>query len=87
MSCSGKSPAGECSELFACGTAAIVSPIGAGRQDGREYAPMRIDAVAKELREALLAIQERRAPDPFGWTRESRDSPLPYKARQYPVPT
>jgi hypothetical protein len=22
------------------------------------------------LREALLAIQERRAPDPFGWTRE-----------------
>jgi hypothetical protein len=26
--------------------------------------------VAKHLREALLAIQERRAPDPFGWTRE-----------------
>jgi hypothetical protein len=26
--------------------------------------------VAAQLREALLAIQERRAPDPFGWTRE-----------------
>jgi len=63
--------AGECSELFACGTAAIVSPIGAlADQNGREYAPTRIDAIAKELREALLAVQERRAPDPFGWTRD-----------------
>jgi branched-chain amino acid aminotransferase len=62
---------GECSELFACGTAAIVSPIGAFVDaDGREYAPKRIDALAAELREALLAVQERRAPDPFGWTRE-----------------
>jgi hypothetical protein len=32
--------------------------------------PVKVDVVAKELREALLAIQERRAPDPFGWTRE-----------------
>jgi branched-chain amino acid aminotransferase len=62
---------GECSELFACGTAAIVSPIGAFVDtDGREYAPQRIDALAAELREALLAVQERRAPDPFGWTRD-----------------
>jgi|SRR5271165_1031770 len=29
-----------------------------------------VDAVAAQLRDALLAIQERRAPDPFGWTRE-----------------
>jgi branched-chain amino acid aminotransferase len=63
--------AGDCSELFACGTAAIVSPIGVlADSDGREYAPMRIDAVAAELRAALLAVQERRAPDPFGWTRD-----------------
>ncbi len=67
----GQISAGECSELFACGTAAIVSPIGVlADQNGREYAPMRIDAIAKELREALLAVQERRAPDPFGWTRD-----------------
>jgi hypothetical protein len=38
--------------------------------DGREYKLRQTDVVAKQLREALLAIQERRAPDPFGWTRE-----------------
>ncbi len=62
---------GECTEVFACGTAAIVSPIGLlTDRDRREYVPIRIDAVAAQLREALLAIQERRARDPFGWTRE-----------------
>jgi branched-chain amino acid aminotransferase len=62
---------GECSELFACGTAAIVSPIGVlAEEDGREYAPHVVDGVARRLREALLAIQERRAPDPFNWTRD-----------------
>jgi branched-chain amino acid aminotransferase len=62
---------GECTEVFACGTAAIVSPIGLlSDRDRREYVPKRIDAVAAQLREALLAIQERRAPDPFGWTRD-----------------
>ena len=62
---------GECSELFACGTAAIVSPIGVlGEADGVEYAPRSVDVVAARLREALLAIQERRAADPFGWTRD-----------------
>jgi len=62
---------GECTEVFACGTAAILSPIGQlTDRDRREYVPRQIDAVAAQLREALLAIQERRAPDPFGWTRE-----------------
>ena len=62
---------GECTEVFACGTAAILSPIGLLKdRDRREYVPQRVDAVAAQLREALLAIQERRAPDPFGWTRE-----------------
>lgn len=62
---------GRCSELFACGTAAIVCPIGALVEgDGHEYVLGKSDAVAKHLRESLLAIQERRAPDPFGWTRE-----------------
>jgi branched-chain amino acid aminotransferase len=64
---------GECSEVFACGTGAIVSPIAMfADRDHQEYIPVRIDAVAAQLREALLAIQERRAPDPFGWTREVR---------------
>jgi branched-chain amino acid aminotransferase len=60
-----------CSEVFACGTAAIVAPIAeVADVDGAHYKPARIDEVARRLREALLAIQERRAPDPFGWTKE-----------------
>src|SRR6202034_1474174 len=62
---------GRCAEMFACGTAAIVAPIALLVEgDGREYQLQQTDGVAKHLREALLAIQERRAPDPFGWTRE-----------------
>ncbi|MDE2305150.1 MAG: branched-chain amino acid aminotransferase [Gammaproteobacteria bacterium] len=62
---------GACEEVFACGTAAIVSPISVlADRDGREYTPKTIDGVAARLREALLAIQERRAADPFGWTRD-----------------
>ena len=62
---------GECSEIFASGTAATVGPIGAlVDRATREYVPRRIDEVAATLRKALLAIQERRAPDPFGWTRD-----------------
>jgi branched-chain amino acid aminotransferase len=80
---------GRCSELFACGTAAIVSPIevlaerdpkAVGDEHGplREYGPKNVDVVAARLREALLAIQERRAPDIFGWTRDV--APLPCTA-------
>ena len=66
---------GECSEVFACGTAAIVAPIAVlGDLDGREFMPQNVDVVARELRESLLAIQERRSPDTFGWT---RDVPAP----------
>ena len=67
---------GECSELFACGTAAIVCPISVlADSNSREHAPRELDVVASRLREALLAIQERRANDPFGWTRDV--GPLP----------
>ena len=62
---------GECSEVFACGTAAIVCPVSAiGDADGREYRPAVIDQEARALRERLLAVQERRAADPHGWIRE-----------------
>jgi branched-chain amino acid aminotransferase len=74
---------GRCSELFACGTAAIVSPIevlAERRTDDhgppREYGPRDVDVVAARLRGALLAIQERRAPDIFGWTRDVAPLPL-----------
>jgi branched-chain amino acid aminotransferase len=60
---------GECTEVFACGTAAIVSPIGGlTDRDQREYVPVQVDKIAASLRDSLLAIQERRVPDPFGWT-------------------
>jgi len=62
---------GRCTEVFACGTAAIVSPISAlAEADGRQYLPTHTDTVAAQLRNALLSIQERRAPDLFGWTRD-----------------
>jgi branched-chain amino acid aminotransferase len=62
---------GECSEVFACGTAAIVAPVSViADTDGREYRPASLDQRARILREQLLAIQERRAPDPYGWTTE-----------------
>jgi len=61
---------GQCSETFACGTAAIVMPIsGLADADERLYRPQQTNIVAARLRDALLAIQERRAPDPFGWVR------------------
>ena len=67
----GQIASGACTEVFACGTAAIVAPIGVlGDADGREHAPRQVDVVARDLREALLALQERRAPDPVGWTRD-----------------
>jgi branched-chain amino acid aminotransferase len=60
---------GRCSETFACGTAAIVMPIAAlADTDQRSYRPQGTNVIASKLRDALLAIQERRAPDPFGWT-------------------
>jgi len=62
---------GACSEVFACGTAAIVAPVSViADADGREYRPAVVDERARLLREQLLAIQERRAPDPYGWISE-----------------
>jgi branched-chain amino acid aminotransferase len=60
---------GQCSEVFSCGTAAIVSPISLlADRDGQEYSPKQTNVVAMQLREALLAIQEQRSADIFGWT-------------------
>ncbi len=86
----GQLESGECTELFACGTAAIVSPIAVlADTQGREYAPQRVDDVAARLRAELLSIQERRAPDPFGWTRDVaplQSADAPYHAHIYYAP-
>ncbi len=60
---------GRCSELFACGTAAIVNPI-ALLADGERQAELRqTNAVAARLKGALLDIQEGRVADARGWMR------------------
>ena len=59
---------GTCGEAFACGTAAIISPISVFG-DGQEKYPLAQapGPVAGQLRQALLDIQEGRVPDRFGW--------------------
>jgi branched-chain amino acid aminotransferase len=60
---------GECSEVFACGTAAIVSPIELfADRSGQDYVLSGANVVAAQLKESLLALQERRSSDLFGWT-------------------
>ena len=60
---------GTISEVFACGTAAVVTPVGKvkharGSFDVADAAP---GAVTLKVREALLGIQHGTAPDPHGW--------------------
>jgi len=62
--------AGDCSEAFACGTAAGVSPISAfGDGDTLCNLPDCPGDLTMALKQQLLAIQERREPDPFGWVK------------------
>lgn len=66
---------GAVNEVFACGTAAIVSPISViADADGTAYNIKNVDCIADELRSSLLAIQERRERDPFNWTELIKNS-------------
>lgn len=58
---------GEVTEMFACGTAAVVTPI--GRLAGKGF-DVRVPAgpITRHAYERLTAIQDGTAPDPFGWT-------------------
>ncbi len=54
-------------EIFACGTAAVVTPVGALKWEGGEApAPASTDLTMR-LRQALVDIQYGRAEDTFGW--------------------
>jgi branched-chain amino acid aminotransferase len=54
-------------EIFACGTAAVVTPVGSLKWDGGETpAPASTDLTMR-LRQALVDIQYGRAEDTFGW--------------------
>ena len=60
---------GEISEVFACGTAAVITPI--GQLKGKDFAVGDIDAPAGEvtmaIRKELTDIQYGRVPDRHGW--------------------
>jgi branched-chain amino acid aminotransferase len=58
-------------EVFACGTAAVVTPIGALRWPGGEAVARDGEPgeVTMKLRNALMDIQYGRVPDPHGWVR------------------
>ena len=66
--------AGRCSELFACGTGAIVAPIAEiGESGGREWSLPDVGRLSSRLRNALLDIQEGKSGDPFGWVIDAAD--------------
>lgn len=54
-------------EIFACGTAAVVTPVGELRtKDGTTPAPASTELTMK-IREALVGVQFGRVEDTFGW--------------------
>ena len=58
---------GRLTEVFACGTAAVVTPIGALKtKDGAVAAPASTELTMK-IRQALVDVQLGRAEDTFGW--------------------
>lgn len=58
---------GEITEIFACGTAAVVTPVGELRSpQGVTPAPASTD-LTMQIREALVGMQFGRAEDTFGW--------------------
>ncbi|MFV0477181.1 MAG: branched-chain amino acid aminotransferase [Parahaliea sp.] len=60
---------GKITEVFGCGTAAVVSPVGLIAMQDKEYRINQGETgpVAKHLFDELMAIQYGNAPDPFGW--------------------
>lgn len=60
---------GTLTEVFACGTAAVITPVGSVKSTRANWtvADGTPGAVTMKLREALLSIQNGTAPDPHGW--------------------
>lgn len=63
---------GSLSEVFACGTAAVITPVGTVKFHGGSWTIHggETGPVALELRDHLLAIQHGKAPDPHGWVHQ-----------------
>ena len=61
---------GEITEIFACGTAAVVTPVGELKWEGGSApAPASTDLTFR-IRQALVDVQFGRAEDTFGWMRK-----------------
>ncbi len=59
---------GEITEVFACGTAAVITPVGTLKWDGGEVlGSTEAGPLTMEIRQALVDIQYGRAEDSFGW--------------------
>ncbi|GAA2347990.1 branched-chain amino acid aminotransferase [Dactylosporangium salmoneum] len=60
---------GRLREAFACGTAAVITPIGTVRDHDGEFTvgDGKAGEVTMGLREQLVTIQRGTAPDPYGW--------------------
>jgi branched-chain amino acid aminotransferase len=63
---------GRLTEAFACGTAAVVTPIGQVKSadGGFTIGGQSMGPLTQRLRSALVAIQRGEAPDPHGWVEE-----------------
>jgi branched-chain amino acid aminotransferase len=62
---------GRLREVFACGTAAVVAPIGSVRHAGGEFpvADGAVGPVTRKLRETLVGMQRGSHDDIYGWLR------------------
>ncbi|RZQ59421.1 branched-chain amino acid aminotransferase [Amycolatopsis suaedae] len=60
---------GELTEVFACGTAAVITPVGTVRHEGGEFTMSGGEPgpLTMKLRSELVGIQEGTRPDPHGW--------------------
>ena len=60
---------GEITEVFACGTAAVITPVGAVKSSAGEWVNGTGEPgpVTMQLREALTGIQNGTLPDTHGW--------------------
>ena len=58
---------GRITEVFACGTAAVVTSVGSLRWHGGEVTMPAATPVADQIRDTLVGIQHGRLPDTHGW--------------------
>lgn len=59
---------GTLTEIFGCGTAAVISPVSAFNYKGTEYQVKRPEnTYAQKIKDTILNIQYNKAEDPFGW--------------------